>query len=247
MDPLMQPLETKKGFPFFVLPIAIIALVIFALKIFFLPPLITKKVEAFVTKEWLTPLDTGKRKDWNSLLVPRKGRFLEERPAYSHLEAHFHTGIDIQNRRHRGGPGEPVYAAAKGKVYDVKVQGEGTRVTVLHLLPNGELVYTSYIHVADVRVKKGMKVNPSTVIARRLNREELKKYGQIYNHLHFQIHKSQFVPQDTILSKSREQVKERFYDPKEFFYHHPADSVPDWRQWVKEGKISLWKLFWTVF
>jgi hypothetical protein len=206
-----------------------------------LPAWITHRLKQVAAREWLTPLDTGKRTEWNSLLVTSRGGFLAERVAYAHLKVHIHTGVDLQNR-HRGGPGEAVYAVAKGKVHDVKIQAQGTRVTVRHLLANGEIVYTSYIHVGGVRARKGRWVDSGTVLARRFNREELKKYGDFYNHLHFQVHKARFVAEHTVNSKTREEVKERFYDPKFIFNNHLLDLEPDWRQWVKDGIIPFWTL-----
>ena len=239
-------LDKAKSYLRLLISLLLLAAILILWVKYILPPIITAKVDTMVAREWLVPLDTGKRKDWNSLLIPKEGGFLAERPAYAHMENHFHTGVDLQNR-YRGGPGEPVYAVAKGKVHDVKIQAERTRVTLLHLLPNGEVVYTSYIHVAGVKVKKGRWVDSSTVIARRFNREELKKYGKIYNHLHFQVHKNRFVPEDTVRSKTRGEVAERFYDPKYIFDQHHAEAVPNWREWVKSGKISFWKLLWIVF
>jgi len=211
----------------------------------FLPPLLTQRVEAWVAREWLTSLDTGKRHEWKSLLIPKEGGFLAERPAYGHLSSHVHTGVDLQNR-YRGGPGEPVYAVAKGKVFDVRFQEQGTRITIQHFLPSGEVLYTSYIHVAEVRVKKGMRVDSQTVIARRFNRNELKKHGQFYNHLHFQVHKGKFVPEYTVTTRTKEEAEERFYDPKAIFYQHHQDVRPDWRQWIKEGRISFFELLWIL-
>lgn len=213
---------------------------------YYVPRLITKRVEAFVAREWLTPLDTGKRSDWKSLLLFRKGAFLADRATYAHLQLHVHTGIDLQNRS-GGGPGEPVYAAAKGKVFDVKIQAQGTRVTVQHLLPNGESVYTSYIHVAGVQVKKGERVGPNTVVARRFNRAELEKYGAFYNHLHFQVHKRVFVAEHTINTQTHDEAKQRFYDPEFIFYHHHAEKQTNWRAWLKSGKMNLWQLFSMIY
>ncbi|MBI4549683.1 MAG: M23 family metallopeptidase [Candidatus Omnitrophica bacterium] len=206
-----------------------------------LPAWITHRVQKVVAREWRTPLDTGKRADWDSLIVTRRGGFLADRTAYAHLRVHIHTGVDLQNR-HRGGPGEPVYAVAKGKVHDVRIQAQGTRVTVRHLLANGEIVYTSYIHVGGVRARKGQWVDPATVIARRFDRDELKKYGQFYNHLHFQAHKARFVPEHTINTNTREEAKARFYDPKFIFNNHLQELEPDWRQWVRDGIIPFWRL-----
>lgn len=210
-----------------------------------LPSWISKRVEECVARDWRTPLDTGRRTDWNSLLISRKGRFMAERTAYAHLDVHLHTGVDLQNR-FRGGSGEPVYAVAKGKVCDVKLQAQGTRVTIAHLLADGEVVHTSYIHVADVRVKKGMRVSAESVIARRFNRAELRQYGKIYNHLHFQVHKKQFVPEHTVNSRTRKEVAGRFHDPEQIFRRHAQDAGSDWQKWVRSGKISFWTLLWLV-
>lgn len=212
----------------------------------FFPWLISGRVEKTVAREWLTPLDTGKRTDWSSLAILKKGKFLSSRAAYAHLQKHVHTGIDVQNR-HRGGPGERVYSVAKGKVFDVKIQGAGTRVTICHLLPNGELVYSSYIHLADVRVKRGRRVDSSTILGRRFNREELKRYGAYYNHLHFQIHRGKFNASDTVLSKTKEEVLGKFYAPDVFLREFPKNEKLVWKDWLREKKISRGELLWIVF
>lgn len=210
------------------------------------PPMITKRVEACVAREWLTPLDTGKRSEWGSLLIFRKGNFLAERVTYAHLKAHVHTGIDLQNRS-GGGPGEPVYAAAAGRIYEVKLQAQGTRVTLQHLLAGGEIVYTSYIHVAGVQVKKRQWVDNRTVIARRFNREELKKYGNFYNHLHFQVNKNPFIPEHTIQTQTISEAQERFYDPEFIFYSHQEDMPADWKTWLKDKKMTFRQLISIIF
>ena len=213
---------------------------------FVLPPLITQRVNEFVAKEWLTPLNSSKRTDWNTMMLFRKGGFLSDRTAYAHLQKHIHTGVDLQNRK-GGGPGEPVYAAATGKVYDVAIQAQGTRVTIQHLLANGEIVYSSYIHVGGVEAVVGRRVTPWTVIARRFTKDELKQYGQIYNHLHFQIHKGVFVREHTVQTSTIEQGKERFYDPETIFHQHYQELTPDWKQWIKDGKLTYWQLLKILF
>jgi len=210
------------------------------------PGVINRRAEKAVVREWLTPLDTGRREDWDTILVSKKGKYLSPRAAYAHLEEHLHTGIDLQNR-HGGGPGEPVYAVAQGKVFDVKIQGAGTRVSIAHLLPDGEMIYSSYIHMAGIRVKKGQRVDSSTVLGRRLNRQELAKYGSYYNHLHFQIHRGKFNAADTIQSKKENAVRKKFYDPFEFLKGFPERKNLSWRDWLKEGRISFWELLWIIF
>lgn len=206
-----------------------------------------RRLEATVSREWLTPLDTGARADWDSLVVTRKGAFLAERAAYRHLTGHVHTGVDYQNRAGRGGPGEPVYATARGKVWDVKVQGAGTRVTVAHLLPDGEIVYSSYIHVGGVRVRRGTRVGPHTVIARRLKHRELARYGSLYNHLHFQIHRGRFVPEHTIATRTDDEARARFYDPQIFGRRSFTAGPFPWMDWIREGRISFGMLLWLLF
>jgi len=213
---------------------------------FMLPRIIDHQVKMSVAGEWKVPLDTGDRMHWKSAVIRDKGFFLAYRTAYKHMGEHLHTGVDIQNGQ-IGKPAELVYAAAPGKVYDVKIQGAGTRVTIAHLLFNGEVVYSSYIHITDVRVKPGMRVNASTIIGRTFNRRELEEYGAYYDHLHFQLHRKVFNPSDTILLKTREEVLSKFHDPEIFFENYPREGSLDWRKWLLERKISPREFFRLVF
>gem|GEM_PF-1342287 len=229
------------------LKVSVVLAVFFASGIsFLLPRVIDSRVKASAAYVWDLPLETGDRSDWKSSVTRDKGAFLADRAAYEHMAAHLHTGVDLQSGR-TPKPAEPVYAAAKGKVYDVKIQGAGTRVTIAHLLPTGEIVYSSYIHIADVRVKRGMRVDVSTLIGRTFNRQELKKYGAYYDHLHFQLHRRAFVPSDTISLKTAGEVTERFYDPAVFFENYPKEGDLNWLKWLEKRQVPFRQFLWLIF
>lgn len=196
-----------------------------------------------VARDWFLPLDTGDRSNWDTVAIWSKGHFLAWRAAYGGMKVHWHTAVDLQNNGaggKRGGPGEPVYPAAKGIVEDVRVARGGTRVSLRHLLPDGRTVWTSYIHVAEPTVQIGQWVEPSDPIARRFNRQELRRFGRIYNHVHFQIHKDRFHPKDTSTCYTQELARQHFYEPRAFFADRAAarDTV-NWLAWLRDGRVTL--------
>lgn len=205
------------------------------------------RIHENVARVWLTPLDTGDRAHWESMTVKDKGGFTDYRTAYGHMKKHLHTGVDLVDPAEKKNLGIPVYAVARGKVYDVSRRGPASRVTIRHILPDGRVVYTSYIHIADIRVREGDWVGENTIIGRTLNHGELTKWGKIFDHLHFQVHRARFVSEHTVNSKTADEVTERFYDPEWIFYHHAGNERTDWLKLLWRGKISLWDIFWLVF
>jgi len=102
------------------------------------------------------------------------------------VPGHLHAGIDIN------GPFEArVYAIGKGHVYSVFREFPHLSVAVEHALPDGTILYSLYVHVMDVKVAAGDKVDETTVLARLLDAEELAKADfATANHLHFEIRSS---------------------------------------------------------
>jgi len=163
--------------------------------------------------DWKLPLDTKSRKDLASIRWGTNGDFLSRR------NRHLHTGIDFVNL----GSHEKVYAAASGKVVSVYAREPNKSVMVEHRLPSGEIVWTVYVHVTDVKVKRGESVTSDTVIAHLMSKVQLNIYGWHFNHLHFEVLKKPRITKDgkylsySTWCKTEDEVERRFHNPVAFF------------------------------
>jgi len=171
---------------------------------------------------WKLPLNTGARQDWRSVYLEADAHFLAWRRTHNPRKPRRHTGIDLQNGKYWGGPGEPVYAMATGKVLGVFDSHPHQRIVIEHQLADGRTVWSAYIHITASRVRVGDFVDSETVIARRLNQSELNQYGSEYNHVHIEIMKKlpplvngQYQWMST-RCYSESQVTQYFYNPKRF-------------------------------
>jgi murein DD-endopeptidase MepM/ murein hydrolase activator NlpD len=167
-----------------------------------------------IAREWKLPLHTHSRKEWRSVHISEKAGFMAKR--FKHL----HTGIDIVNPK--GGPGEAVYAAAAGKVVSIYAKEPNLGVMIQHRLPYDEIVWSVYVHVTHINARIGDVVSSNTAIAHVMNKDQLKKHGWEYKHLHFEILKKprvnevgKYVSYST-RCKTRQEVEKHFYDPKAF-------------------------------
>jgi murein DD-endopeptidase MepM/ murein hydrolase activator NlpD len=174
---------------------------------------------------WKLPLNTINRQDWSTVFLERDAYFKNLRAPFGTVKLHYHTGIDLQNGT-AVSPGEPVYAIAAGKVIAIEDPPPQRRITIEHLLPNGDKVWSVYIHIIDEKVKVGEIVDSETVIARLMNAAELERYGKEYDHVHLEIMKkmpSHFINFDqrkTFNCYSEQQVDDYFYNPEEFLKRH---------------------------
>lgn len=106
-----------------------------------------------------------------------------------------HSGVDIMYQRlvpgeqilpwmsklYEAWPGIPVVAVGPGDVWTVKETAKGAKVIVIdhHNVPGYGPLATAYIHVTDVQVKKGDKVEAGTLLA------YMGHTGTKLAHLHF--------------------------------------------------------------
>jgi murein DD-endopeptidase MepM/ murein hydrolase activator NlpD len=170
---------------------------------------------------WKLPLNTIDRQDWSTVYLESDAYFKNLRAPFGTVKLHYHTGMDLQNRA-AVSPGEPVYAIAAGKVIAIEDPPPQRRITIEHLLPNGDKVWSVYIHIIDEQVKVGDIVDSETVIARLMNAAELERYGKEYDHVHLEImkimppHFINFDQRKTFTCYSNQQVDEYFYNPEEF-------------------------------
>jgi murein DD-endopeptidase MepM/ murein hydrolase activator NlpD len=193
----------------------------------------TETPEANNPDEWLLPLDTGNRLDWSTIVFESDAHFKALRRTGRYRGTRLHTGLDLQNGGRMGtlgGPGEMVYAIAAGEVVKISGSLPNKRMVISHQLPDCLTVWSSYLHIADPRVREGEQVTPQTVIARRLNTAELRRYGWGYNHLHFEIFKKLPVPRNnhyTWMSQfcyTSGQVDRYFFNPYDFLNDRWAEK-----------------------
>jgi len=127
-------------------------------------------VNAEFTGEWYWPLPTNKRKynddSFNSWRQATNNR---------------HQGIDISVVI-----GTPVYAASPGTVYKTgrNHSSMGNYICIKHGEINGKYIYTTYMHLSQINVKVGQKVDQNSLIGLSGNS------GNVPAHLHFHIFQS---------------------------------------------------------
>ncbi len=181
----------------------------------------TKTFYLEAAKEWKIPYQAADRQDLSNLYLEPDAGFKAQRPTYDGIPSHLHTGVDLQLKS-PGGPGEPIYAIAKGQVVQIADPPPLRRIVIRHRLPNGRSVWSVYLHIIGEKVAVGDWVTPETIIARRMNNAELDFMGWEYNHLHLEIMKSPpFRVNDTFkrktyICRTEAEVDKYFIDPIKF-------------------------------
>lgn len=175
-------------------------------------PYYTDASPAKVADNWFLPFNLADRKKINQIKIISV--FGDHRNSY--VKGHIHTAIDIN-------PANPksrlinVYPMANGVVCSVHLGENQRTVVVRHKLPNGKTMFTSYKHLKEVYVSNGQNVDPNTKIARLFTKEESKKYGGDYHHLHLEIRKKfDDYGCASWLTFNKTQLNERFYNPQMF-------------------------------
>jgi len=182
---------------------------------------------------WKLPLNTSDRQDLTTVFLEADASFKALRAPFGPVKLHYHTGIDLRNGNAEI-VGEPVYAIAAGKVIAIEDAPPQRRITIEHTLPDGEKVWSVYIHIIDEQVKVGDWIDSETVLARLMTPTELQLYGTEYNHVHLEIMKqmpidaTDFQQRKTFTCYTEREVDEYFYNPEEFltcFIHKPQSSL----------------------
>ena len=174
---------------------------------------------------WKLPLNTTDRQNWATIVLEHDANFKALRAPFGNVMLHHHTGIDLQNGSVIQS-GEPVYPIAAGKIVSIEDPPPQRRITIEHLLPDGNKVWSVYVHIIDEQVKIGDIVDTETVIARLMNAAELEIFGQEYNHVHLEIMKkipsyaSGYDQRKTFTCYTEDEVDEYFYDPEKFLKDH---------------------------
>lgn len=175
-------------------------------------PYYIDKNPAQVAENWVLPFEANNRKSLNSIKII--SIFGDHRDSF--LKGHIHTAIDIN-------PAKPksilvnVYPMASGIVCSIHLGENQRTVVVKHQLKNNQIVFTTYKHLKDVYVNTGQQVNTNTKIARLFTKEESKKYGGDYHHLHLEIRKKfDDYGCASWLTMNKTQLNERYYNPQDF-------------------------------
>jgi len=163
-------------------------------------------------ESWYLPFNTVNRKNIANIKII--SIFGDHRNSF--LNGHIHSAIDIN-------PSKPknklvdVFAMANGIICSIHLGENQRTVVVKHKLKNGVIMFTSYKHLKDVYVHNGQEVNQNTKIARLFTKEESKKYGGDYHHLHLEIRKKfDDYGCASWLTMNKNELNERFYNPKVF-------------------------------
>ena len=172
------------------------------------------------------PVNSADRKSISGLSLSEIGQFGLLRKARPGIPAHYHTGIDIR-RPGKNYNDEPVYPVCEGRVISIRRDGPYAQIIIEHQAD--VKFWTSYEHVAGIRVRLNESVRPSTPVARFMNREELDRYGWQFDHFHLEILKicpSVIRPDRsnperrfssyTLVCFTKKDLDKYFYNPVEF-------------------------------
>lgn len=161
---------------------------------------------------WSLPFDVANRKDIKQIKVI--SIFGDHRDSY--YKGHIHTAIDINPAKSKTSL-VSVYPMAKGIVCSVHLGENQRTIVVKHKLADGKVMFTSYKHLKEVYVRQGQQVNENTKIARLFTKQESKKYGGDYHHLHLEIRKTfDDYGCASWLTMNQKQLDQRFYNPLVF-------------------------------
>jgi murein DD-endopeptidase MepM/ murein hydrolase activator NlpD len=139
--------------------------------------------------DWFLPIAARDRQSLDAVRLTGIGAFGRFRAARPSVAAHLHTGADFM-RPTNDYANSPVYPAAAGKVISFREDGPFTKVVIEHLLPHGEKCWTVYEHLQNLRIALGQTVSPTQPIGRFMTRAELDRYGWQFDHLHFEVLKT---------------------------------------------------------
>jgi len=156
------------------------------------------------------------------------GAFGMQRPVRPAIPAHLHTGIDI--KRNGGYENDVyIYPIARGKVISKRDDGAYAQLICEHITTNLKF-WTVYEHIAGIMVSVGDSIYPQIPVARFMKREELKRYGWQFDHLHLEIlritpakinaqhdNPQRFYTSYSLEMYSADDLNKYYYSPLEFF------------------------------
>jgi len=175
-------------------------------------PYYTNVAPAKTADSWFLPFKGIDRKKIANIKII--SIFGDHRDSY--YKGHIHTAIDINPSTSKTKLIE-VYAMANGVVCSIHLGENQKTVVVKHRLKNGTIMFTSYKHLSEVYVSNGQSVDQDTKLARLFTKEESKKYGGDYHHLHLEIRKKfDDYGCASWLTMNKTQLDDRFDNPQAF-------------------------------
>jgi len=179
----------------------------------------------------LLPVGAPDRASGRSVVLTDIGAFGAPRKPRPTVPAHLHTGVDIC-RPHPNYDGEPVYPVARGVVISKRTDGPYAQLIIAHEIA-GEKFWSVYEHIAGITADDSSEVDPMVPIARFMNRDELRRYGWQFNHVHLEILKVKPFPlapdprrperkfsSYTLLCHTAADLERYFHDPLRFLAAH---------------------------
>ena len=140
------------------------------------------------------------------------GRYGDWRSSY--MPGHLHAGIDM-----KGEFEEKVYAIGVGEVMGVYGRFPNRSVIVIHQPASAAWSYSQYFHLEDIKVRRGDRVDESTLLGRLFTEEELIRsdFGTDC-HVHLEIRKNLLDNgRASTHSMTRADLNRHCLDPLEFF------------------------------
>ncbi len=159
-----------------------------------------------------SPFQDSHRQSYEMLQARVVGRYGDWRSSY--IPGHLHAGVDL-----KGEYEETVYAIGRGKVLNVSGRFPNRSVIIEHQQADQAWSYAIYIHIEDIKVKRGDYVNHYTILGRLFTADELARsnFGSD-NHLHLEIRKDlQDNGRASTHSKTMAELDRHCMDPLPFF------------------------------
>jgi murein DD-endopeptidase MepM/ murein hydrolase activator NlpD len=179
------------------------------------PPGLILKNTSRVCDEFFSPYHETDRKSLKMIERRVTGIYGEYRRSY--IPGHFHAGLDL-----KGDFKEKIYAIGFGWVVQIFRQYPHRSIVIEHHLPDGNILYSMYVHVEDIQVRIGDWVDENTPLARLFSEEELERadFGTA-NHLHLEIRKTLADRgRASYASMSMRELNMACMDPLKFFKTH---------------------------
>jgi len=163
-------------------------------------------------EKWFLPFDFPDRSELGNIT------FISAYGAYrsTRVKGHKHSGVDMIPANKKNSL--DVYAVSKGVVCFVNHDAPVKTVVIKHKLKEGNVLYSSYIHLKDIYAERGQVVDEKTKIGILYTKSEALKFGGNFDHLHFEIKKRiDDYSCASWLCMSLEELDKFFINPTVFF------------------------------
>jgi GMP synthase-like glutamine amidotransferase/murein DD-endopeptidase MepM/ murein hydrolase activator NlpD len=172
--------------------------------------------------QWFIPFATENRNDIKTIQVVS----VFASPRNSYLKGHIHAGLDVIPKKKE----EKyiwVYPMANGVVCSVHLGHPHKTIVVKHMLPDGQLIYTSYKHLESIYLSNGEQVTRHSKLGRLYTRKEALAQGGNYDHLHLEIRKKfDDYGVASWATMTTGALQQRFYNPYTFMQKKISPVLP---------------------